>query len=37
VVVDGNQGFTVTATPSDPNKTGWPTLAMDQTMQVTQR
>ena len=37
VAVDGNQGFTVTATPSDPNKKDWPTLAMDQTMQVTER
>jgi hypothetical protein len=37
VAVDGNRGFTVTATPSDPNKKGWPTLAMDQTMQVTER
>jgi hypothetical protein len=37
VAVDGNRGFTVTATPSDANKKGWPTLAMDQTMQVTER
>jgi hypothetical protein len=37
VAVDGSQGFTVTASPSDPAKKGWPTLAMDQTMQVTER
>jgi hypothetical protein len=37
LAVDGSQGFTVTATPSDPDKKGWPTLAMDQTMQVTER
>ena len=37
VDVDGSQGFTVTATPHDPDKQNWPTLAMDQTMQVTQR
>jgi hypothetical protein len=37
VAVDGNRGFTATATPSDTNKKGWPTLAMDQTMQVTER
>ena len=35
--VDGNQGFTITATPSDPAKAGWPTLAIDQTMQITSR
>src|SRR5215472_17721392 len=32
--VDGAQGFTVTAVPSDPDKQHWPTLAIDQTMQV---
>ena len=37
VVVNGSEGFTVTATPSDADKKGWPTLAMDQTMQVAQR
>jgi hypothetical protein len=35
--VDGDRGFTVTAAPSDPNKAGWPTLSIDQSMQVTQR
>jgi hypothetical protein len=35
--VDGDRGFTVTAAPGDPNKTGWPTLSIDQSMQVTQR
>ena len=35
--VDGDRAFTVTATPDDPNKTGWPTLSIDQSMQVSQR
>ena len=35
--IDGGQGFTVTATPSDPDKQHWPTLVIDQTMQVNQR
>jgi hypothetical protein len=29
--------FTVTATPTDPNKAGWPTLVITEAMQVTQR
>jgi len=37
VQVDGAQGFTVIAAPSDPEKATWPTLSMDQTMQVSQR
>jgi hypothetical protein len=37
VAVNGSEGFTVTAAPSDAEKKGWPTLAMDQTMQVTER
>jgi hypothetical protein len=37
VQTDGSQGFTVTATPQDPDKQNWPTLTVDQTMQVTQR
>jgi len=32
--VDGNQGFTITATPTHPDKSGWPTLTIDQTLQV---
>jgi hypothetical protein len=35
--IDGDQGFTVTAVPSDPDKQHWPTLAIDQTMQVSER
>jgi len=35
--VDGSRGFAVTAVPSDPNRAGWPTLAIDQTMQITDR
>ena len=37
VVVDGSQGFIATATPSDADTQGWPTLAVDQTMQITER
>ena len=37
VAVNGSEGFTVTATPSDADKQSWPTLSMDQTMQVTER
>jgi hypothetical protein len=37
VEVSGSQGYTVTATPSDAGKKDWPTLVMDQTMQVTER
>lgn len=37
VAVEGSQGFTVTATPADPDKTGWPTLVMDQTRQIIER
>jgi hypothetical protein len=35
--VDGAQGFTVTATPADPDKQHWPTLTIDQSMQINQR
>lgn len=34
---DGARSFTVTAAPTDPNKPGWPTLVIDETMTVTQR
>ena len=34
--VDGSQGYTITAIPADPEKQGWPTLAMNQTMQITE-
>lgn len=34
---DGGQHFKVTATPSDPAKQAWPTLAIDELMQVTQQ
>ena len=37
VVVADGQAFTVTATPADPDKTGWPTLVMDQTRQITEQ
>jgi hypothetical protein len=35
--VDDGQRFRITAVPSDPAKQGWPTLAIDQSMQVTQQ
>jgi len=37
VAVDGSRGFTVTAMPSDANKVGWPTFAMNEMMQITER
>jgi hypothetical protein len=36
VTVEGSRGFTVTATAADPGKAGWPTLAISETMQITQ-
>jgi hypothetical protein len=35
--LDDGQHFRITATVSDPNKAAWPTLSIDDTMQVTQR
>jgi len=35
--INGNQGFTITAMPSDPDKASWPTLAISENMQVTER
>lgn len=37
VAVDDGQHFKITATPSDPAKSGWPSLSVDDTMQVTQQ
>jgi hypothetical protein len=37
VTPNGAQSFTAIATPTDPNKPGWPTLTIDQTMVVTNR
>jgi hypothetical protein len=37
VNTDGRENFAVTATPADPDKQNWPTLVIDQTMQVSQR
>ena len=34
--VDGGEHFKITATPSDPAKAAWPTLSIDESMQVTQ-
>ena len=35
--LDDGQHFKVTAAPADPAKAGWPTLSIDETMQVTQQ
>lgn len=35
--VDDGQHFKITAAPADPAKTGWPSLAIDESMQVTQQ
>jgi hypothetical protein len=35
-IPNGVQSFTVTATPTDPSKAGWPTLSIDETMAVKQ-
>ncbi len=35
--VSGGEHFRIVATPTDPAKAGWPTLAIDETMQVTQQ
>lgn len=37
VSVNGAQSFRATASPTDPNKVGWPTLEIDDTMTVTER
>lgn len=36
-VATGSERFTITATPTDANKAGWPTLEISETMQVTER
>jgi hypothetical protein len=35
--LNGNAGFTATATPADPDKRGWPTLSIDASMQIAER
>ena len=37
VETSGSQSFTATATPEDTNKAGWPTLVIDNSLQVSQR
>ena len=37
VSINGTEGFTVTAAPADPAKTSWPTLSVDQTLQVSEK
>ena len=37
VAINGTDGFTVTASPADPAKTAWPTLSIDQTLQVSEK
>ncbi len=36
-VVTGNEHFTITATPTDANKKGWPTLEATERMEVIER
>jgi hypothetical protein len=36
VTVDDGRHFKITASPTDPAKQGWPTLAIDDTMQISQ-
>jgi hypothetical protein len=35
--IQDGQHFKITATPADPAKEGWPTVSVDDTMQVTQQ
>ena len=35
--LNGSQGFRATATPTDTNKKGWPTLSIDASMQIGER
>ena len=35
--VEGGRHFRITARPYDPLKEGWPTLSIDETMQINQR
>jgi hypothetical protein len=35
--LNGSQGFTATATPTDSNTQGWPTLSIDASMQIAER
>ncbi len=37
VAPDGAQGFKATARPVDPDKSSWPTLTIDETMQIASR
>jgi hypothetical protein len=32
--IDGTSGFTITAEPIDPDKADWPTLTIDETMEI---
>jgi hypothetical protein len=36
-VINGATGFTITATPTDPQKAEWPTLSIDESMQVSEK
>jgi hypothetical protein len=37
VIPHGSQGFTATASPVDPDRPGWPTLTLDESMEVWSR
>ncbi len=36
-IATGSQGFTITATPTDPKKAGWPTLEISERMEIAER
>ena len=36
IEIDSDQHFRIIATPSDPKTKGWPTLAIDETMEISQ-
>lgn len=35
--VDSSTSFTIVAEPADPDKAGWPTMSIDESMQITRR
>jgi hypothetical protein len=37
IVAEGSRTFLATATPTDSTKAGWPTLVMNETMQIRER
>lgn len=37
IEIDSDQHFKITATPSDPGKKGWPTITIDEAMQISEQ